>query len=63
MNKQKARKDHVDARDDSRNGAHNSVCDGQYIIDPPGKISDTSKRILEEVKVRRAEALKLLADH
>ncbi|MDE2825825.1 MAG: hypothetical protein OXL40_00775 [Bacteroidota bacterium] len=63
MKKQKARKDHVDARGDSRIGARNSVCDGQYIIDPPDKISDTSMRILEEVKVRRAEALKLLADH
>lgn len=63
MKKQKARKDKVDVRGDSRNGAHSPVCDGQYIIDPPGKVSNTSERILQEVKVRRAEALKLLADH
>ncbi|MCY4673688.1 MAG: hypothetical protein OXD43_08005 [Bacteroidetes bacterium] len=63
MQKQKEKQNQVDVHGNSRNSAYSPVCDGQYIIDPPGKISDTSKRILEEVKVRRAEALKLLADH
>ena len=63
MRKQKEKQDRVDMRGNSENAANSPVCEGHYIVDPPGKISDTSKRILEEVKVRRAEALKLLADH
>ena len=35
----------------------------EYVIRPYGKVSKETLRILEEVKVRRALALKLLADH
>ncbi len=63
MNKQKGKQDHVDVCGSSRNKTRSPTRDGPYIMDPPGKISDTSKRILEDVKVRRAEALRLLADH
>lgn len=35
----------------------------EYVIRPYGKVSKETIRILEEVKVRRALALKLLADH
>lgn len=63
MNKQKGKQDLVDVRGSSRKETHSPMRDGPYIMDPPGKISETSKRILEEVKVRRAEALRLLADH
>lgn len=63
MHKHKEPQDQMDAHSNSPEDSHSSVVDGPYIVDPPGKISDTSKRILEEVKVRRAEALRLLRDH
>jgi hypothetical protein len=63
MDKQKEKQDQVDVHSISRYDACSNMDDGPYIVDPPGKISDTSKQILEEVKIRRAEALRLLADH
>lgn len=63
MQKHKEPQDQMDAQSNSPEETHSPVADGPYIVDPPGKISDTSKRILEEVKVRRAEALRLLRDH
>lgn len=63
MQKHKDLQDQMDARSNSPEETRRPVVDGPYIVDPPGKISDTSKRILEEIKVRRAEALRLLRDH
>ncbi len=45
-----------------KNGTQEPV-EEEYVITPYGKVSKETLRILEEVKVRRALALKLLADH
>ncbi len=46
-----------------KNGTQEPVEEEEYVITPYGKVSKETIRILEEVKVRRALALKLLADH
>ncbi len=45
-----------------QNGTQKPV-EEEYVIRPYGKVSKETIRILEEVKVRRALALELLADH
>ncbi len=45
-----------------QNGTQEPV-EEEYVITPYGKVSKETLRIIEEVKVRRALALKLLADH
>ncbi len=45
-----------------KNGTQEPV-EEEYVMTPYGKVSKESLRIIEEVKVRRALALKLLADH
>lgn len=55
--------DQVHESDISQSGTEEDVREETYIVDPPGKVSDETLRIFEEVKVRRALVLKLLADH
>ncbi len=45
-----------------QNGTQEPV-EEEYVMTPYGKVSKETLRIIEEVKVRRALALKLLADH
>lgn len=63
MGKPTDKEDRVRTDESAQNGTRRVVHDGQHIIDQDGKISPSSKRILEEVKIRRAEALRLLANH
>lgn len=63
MGKPTDKEDRVRTNESAQNGTCRVVHDGQHIIDQDGKISPSSKRILEEVKIRRAEALRLLANH
>ena len=55
--------DQVHESDISQSGTEEDVREETYIVDQPGKVSDETLRIFEEVKVRRALVLKLLADH
>ena len=60
MKSEKDKQDQVHTRDSAKYG---SADDDQYIVRGPVKVSSSSEEILQEIKVRRAEALRLLADH
>ncbi len=65
MKSEKDKQDQVHKRDSTKRDSakHDSSHDDQYIVRGSVKVSSSSEEILQEIKVRRAEALRLLADH